>query len=338
MERIYNFILDNVYVFCVIMAAFFVIMVMIFYYIQDRRYNKNNNDIDYIPDDPIDKEKLESITDEEIEKRILEEYKKEKEETINELKEQQEESKPEVETKKDTGTNIEEILSALENAKRAEPKEVVKTFEDEQEEQAIISYSQLVDSVKNNKIKITDDEDLYKEQEKEIEDEKYKLLVNELENEPVMESKTGYTGSSTGFKANEFISPVFGRMDSSNVKYRQGLEYTDKKPKASRSEEYIKDKPSANEFINNYSEKPEIETSRVSRANYELLDEIIADKEIEEKKEVMPERTTMYRYKTPIDEDTEILADDVGHNFMKHAEMMDSEEFLNKLKEFRNNL
>ena len=326
MERIYEFLLDNIYVFCVIMAAFFVIMVMIFYYIQNRKFNKNNQDDDYISDDTIDKEKLESITDEEIEKRVMEEYKKEQEE-VNKILENKNEDVCEVE-EKDEGTNIEEILSALEKAKRVEPSEALKTFEEEQEEQAIISYKQLKESVLNNKIKIEDDEKYYKNQS--LEEEKFKILNEEINAEPIIDSdKAIYGGRSSNFK-NEFISPVFGRMDASNVLYRQGLEYTDKKPK----KEYIKDNPTANEFIDNYEEKPKRTdintlTDRLSRLNYDNHDEDTNN---------YPDRTTLYRSKTTVDHDTEIHENELNNLQMKHDEKMDSEEFLSKLKEFRNNL
>ena len=339
MENIYDFLLDNIYVFCIIMAAFFIMIVVVFYYVQNRKYNNNNKDVDYdIPSD-INKEELEKITDEEIEKRVLEEYQKDKEETIKEIEQEQNEeedlknviTEQEEAADKKTETNIEEIISALEQAKRTEPSEVLKTFEEEQEEQAIISYKQLVESVKNNKIKIVDDEQFYKEQEKANEEEKYKLLVNELENEPVIAtSKDAYNGSSGGYKANEFISPVFGRMDSSNVLYRQGLEYTDKKPKKEEvKEEYHNDK--VKDIYDDYLNK-----------NEENINE----------KPKYSDRETLYRYKNnyeeplvdnrnAINKDTEILSEDVNNYDklnMKHAPKMDSEEFLNKLKQFRNNL
>ena len=308
MEEIYDFFVENIYIFCIIMALFLVVLVIIFYFFKNKNYKASDNEFQEVNDNDIDKEKLESITDEEIENRILDEYNKEKEETIENIEKTEDEK---------TESNIEEIIKSLEQAKKTEPSEVLKSFEEEQEEQAIISYHQLVESVKNNKINIVDDEEFYKKQQNQNtnNDEKYSILINELENEPVLQNeKVPYSRAKGGFKANEFISPVFGRMDSSNVLYRQGLEYTDKKPK----DEIVDDKKIIEEIKNN-----DIESNNLNS------------------------RESLYQYRNSINKDTEILAEDV-HKYktdsdndlfkISHNEIVDAEDFLNKLKQFRDNL
>lgn len=291
MEKIYNMFLDNIYLFCFIMAICFVVIVVIVYLIKDSRYKDENEELEIETNNDINKEELEKITDEEIEKRIIEEYNQEKAEVINTISE---DKKTDSEDSK-----IEEIILALENAKKAEPSEVLKTFEEEQEEQAIISYKQLVESVRNNKISIVDDEAMYK-RDNQITDDKLNILTEEIEAEPITQANTSVnTISKWAYKPNEFISPVFGRMDSSNVSYRQGLEYTNKKPEpkqevvAAISE--VREEP-----------KPVIVVPKID-TNTEIFAHDV-------------EKVPTYDFD------------------IKHLEKMTAEDFLNNLKEFRSNL
>ena len=289
MEKIYNMCLDNIYLFCFIMAICFVVIVVIVYLIKDSRY-KEEEEIDIEPSNDINKEELEKITDEEIEKRIIEEYNQEKAETISAISEDE---------KIDTeDSKIEEIISALENAKKAEPSEVLKTFEEEQEEQAIISYKQLVESVRNNKISIVDDEAMYKNNQ--VTDDKLDILAEEIEAEPITQINNNVnTVSKWAYKPNEFISPVFGRMDSSNVSYRQGLEYTNKK---------VEPKQEVVAAISKVSEEPK---------------HVVVVPKIDTNTEIFAhdvEKVPTYDFD------------------IKHLEKMTAEDFLNNLKEFRSNL
>ena len=220
MEEIYNYILDNIYIFCLILVLVFVLIIFIMYLV------KNGNG-DYSEPESKDKTlkskaELEKISDEEIEKRVIEEYKeetKELDEKLDKLKENYKDN-----------TTVEAIIDNLKDAKEKRTSDDLRKFEEEQEEQAIISYQQLLEAVKGNDKKEEVKTPIEEKEEAETEKllEKIDNLEMEIDDEPVMsnDEKIDYS-----YKPNEFISPVFGRMDSSKVRYREGLSYTDKKEK-----------------------------------------------------------------------------------------------------------
>lgn len=222
MEKLYNLVLDNIYLFCLFMIIIFIIIILVLCLMKNSKNKRLEQEEEVIDDTIKSKEDLESITDEEIEKRVLEQYTKENEETEEEYT-----------------SSIEGIIDQLKTASAPTPSEALKKFEEEQEEQAIISYQQLVESVKNNKIEIKDDEDEYKNDNVKTTSDvlaKIEVLNSEIEEE-VINKEFEVEKKDYSYKPNEFISPVFGRMDSSNVLYRQGLEYTDKKSKVDYNKE-----------------------------------------------------------------------------------------------------
>lgn len=102
-------------------------------------------------------------------------------------------------------TEIEKVIEALESSTESRP---MTTFEEEQEANAIISYQELVEAVKEKKALMEIDakpkENVIKlETPKE---ETIKVEVPELKEEPV-EVKP----EKPKFKNSEFISPIFGR-------------------------------------------------------------------------------------------------------------------------------
>ncbi len=228
MEEIYNYILDNIYIFCLILILVFVLIIFIMYLV------KNGND-DYEESEPKDKTlkskaELEKISDEEIEKRVIEEYKeetKELDEKLDKLKENYKDN-----------SSVEAIIDNLKEAKEKRTSEDLRKFEEEQEEQAIISYQQLVEAVRGSEKKEETKTETEVKEEAETEKllEKIDNLEMEIDDEPVLnqDEKIDYS-----YKPNEFISPVFGRMDSSKVRYREGLSYTDKKEKEPVIEEVV---------------------------------------------------------------------------------------------------
>lgn len=84
-------------------------------------------------DDELLREELEKIEDKEIEERIDKEHKKDIDEEI----------------KDNDNAELKEILSEMKETKEVDPEEVVRSFEEEQEAQSIISYQELVNVVKN---------------------------------------------------------------------------------------------------------------------------------------------------------------------------------------------
>ena len=63
------------------------------------------------------------------------------------------------EVKPEVAFELEQILNQMQKDIETKPEEVVRKFEEEQEQKAIISYQELVDSVNNNKIDVVDDEE-----------------------------------------------------------------------------------------------------------------------------------------------------------------------------------
>lgn len=263
MENVYNFILDNIYIFCAIMVVFFTMIIFIIYLIKNKRHQKRIFDEEFVDNTIKSKEELEQISDEEIEKRVMEEYQKEQEKEDTES-DQNEASKDKY---------VEELINNIKSTPASNASEALRKFEEEQEEQAIISYQQLVDSVKKS--------EALNASSNEYEEEDIIKRYNELEEEIVEEPIVNKNIKDYSYKPNEFISPVFGRMDSSNVHYREGLSYTDKKPT----------RTSLNENISNQVryEEPKINSSS-------------------------------------------------NNNKIYNQRKLDSEEFLNSLKEFRKNL
>ena len=246
MKDIYNYILDNIYIFCLLMILVFVLIIFIMYLIKCSK--GSSDEVDTKDSSLKSKAELEKISDDEIEKRVIEEYKEETRELDEKLDKLKENYKD--------NTSMEEIIDSLKDAKAKTTSEALKKFEDEQEEQAIISYQQLVKAVKGDDA-IVENKDEEKES-RETQDllEKYENLNMEIDEEPVIEKdeKIDYS-----YKPNEFISPVFGRMDSSNVRYREGLSYTDK----------VKEEPVIVEPVKrNYQEENVARTARLDSEEF----------------------------------------------------------------------
>ena len=133
----------------------------------------------------------------------------------------------------DEKTNeLEALLEKMQQDIDMKPEDVVKNFEQEQEDNAIISYQELVDNVKTGKIEIVDDEESdvnyvenlvpndepimatveLPEDENRVTPEMVKEAIETISNDKVVEEVKK-------FKNSEVISPVFGRMDESEIEY-----------------------------------------------------------------------------------------------------------------------
>jgi len=133
------------------------------------------------------------------------------------------------EEEKPVSEELEKLINQMKQDMEVRPEEVVARFEQEQEEKAIISYQELVDSVKKGKIQTIDDEQSdidfvqalqdeineepintieVKENESSVTPEQLRAVINEIETNKVVKEKPK-------FKTTEFISPVFGtqKMD-----------------------------------------------------------------------------------------------------------------------------
>lgn len=141
------------------------------------------------------------------------------------------ETSKEDEIKPEVAFELEQILAKMQQDVEMQPEEVVRKFEEEQEQKAIISYQELVDSVNNNKIDTVDDEDGDMDYVAALENQ----LNNKLDNLETIDNSTIYKTSNTTddyankshldvidemnlddepkrFKNSEILSPVFGRM------------------------------------------------------------------------------------------------------------------------------
>ena len=129
-----------------------------------------------------------------------------------ELKKEDNDNIEEVQDKKleENKREVEEMLIKMQKDLEASPEEVVTNFENEQEEKSIISYQELLDSVKKQKeIKVTPVK---------IEEptEEEKIEIKEPTEEEKIEIKE--PEESLKFRGTEFISPIFGRQEN-NIKY-----------------------------------------------------------------------------------------------------------------------
>ena len=146
------------------------------------------------------------------------EDKKEIEELLNDKYEETEEEVIKVQDEKleNNKKEVEEMLMKMQKDLEAKPEDVVSNFESEQEEKSIISYQELLNSVKekNNTVKA---QPIKIEDDKELFDDEDTMKIEPIKNINEEEKK---------FKGTEFISPIFGRQENS-IKY----------PTVSKSEE-----------------------------------------------------------------------------------------------------
>ena len=102
-------------------------------------------------------------------------------------------------------SEIEQVLTKMQKDLEAKPEEVVAHFEQEQEEKAIISYQELVKTLKKGK-----EDNVVKIEDKDLEEPKKEMnlkeIVEEIKNPKQEEKKSK-------FKNSEFISPIYGKMN-----------------------------------------------------------------------------------------------------------------------------
>lgn len=186
METVYNLILSNIYLYiCIVIGLIILTSILLIVASNAKKRRKIKNDF-------VEAEKLE----EELNK---------KEDSV-------------------MSSKLEEILQKMQEDIETKPEDVVRKFEEEQEEKAIISYQELVDNVKAGKIEVVDDEE-----------SSVNFVENlnlEVDNEPIMEidedtvvtpemvkeAIENITVSSIKeepkkFKKSDIISPVYGVME-----------------------------------------------------------------------------------------------------------------------------
>lgn len=113
---------------------------------------------------------------------------------ISSMVQERKEGKEPVEEVDDKTKELEEVLEKMQKDLEAKPVDVVANFEREQEEKAIISYSELVKTLKKGPV----------EEEKTLD-----ILVDEIKEA----AANNETKEDKKFKNTDFISPVYGKME-----------------------------------------------------------------------------------------------------------------------------
>lgn len=189
MDTIYNFLMSNIYLYiCIIIGLLILITILLIVCSNQKKRRK-------IKQDFVEAEKIET----ELEKI-------EEEPVSNEL---------------------ENLIKKMQEDMELKPEDVVKKFEEEQEEKAIISYQELVDNVKAGKIEVVDDEvsEINFVENLNVEED-IKEPIMTVEEAPsvtpdmVKEAIENISVNSVKqepkkFKQSEFISPIYGIMNNS---------------------------------------------------------------------------------------------------------------------------
>lgn len=186
MSTIYNLLLENIYLYLSILIVLIILITILCIVATNQRNRKR------IKNDFVEAERVEA----ELEK-------------IDETPKSNE---------------LEDILKKMQEDIDLKPEDVVKKFEEEQEEKAIISYQELVDNVKSGKIEVIDDEETNTNfvESLNIEESMEPISVIEEESsvtpEMVKEAIVNISESSIKeepkkFKQSAFISPIFGVME-----------------------------------------------------------------------------------------------------------------------------
>lgn len=201
MNTIYNFLLANIYLYICIIIVLIILATILFIIVTNEKNRKK------IKDDYVEAERVEA----ELEK-------------IEEAPQSNE---------------LENILKKMQEDIDLKPEDVVKKFEEEQEEKAIISYQELVDNVKAGKIEVIDDEETDTNFVESLNlEESIEPITTTVEEpavtpEMVKEAIQNISTSSIKeepkkFRNSEFISPIYGVMENT-------LEY----PKVKKSENIL---------------------------------------------------------------------------------------------------
>jgi len=121
----------------------------------------------------------------------------------------------------ESNSELGSIIDKMQKDMEVKPEQVVANFEQEQEENAIISYQELVNCVKNNKIQVIEDDagdiDYVKELEQEINEETVTVPYKNSNSSKTHLDVIDELDNVKKFTSSEVISPVYGRM--SDPKY-----------------------------------------------------------------------------------------------------------------------
>ncbi len=191
METIYNFIISNIYLYiCIIIGLIILTSILLILATNDKKRRKIKNDF-------------------EVAEKVEEELNIKEESVVT--------------------NKLEEILQKMQEDIDTKPEDVVRKFEEEQEEKAIISYQELVDNVKAGKIDIIEEEQsdvnfvesltFNVSEESLIEASEEPEVTPEMVKEAIVSiSESSVKEEPKKFKKSEIISPIFGIMEE-NYEY-----------------------------------------------------------------------------------------------------------------------
>ena len=182
--EIINELMQNKPLFFSIISVLVATIIFVLYLIIKER-KKDQDEIDDIMSSLVEPKRRPAVVSE-----IEEDEEEEKEEAIEKVVEEKTEEKP---------LDIEAMLEQMQKDLNTKAEDVVATFEQEQEENSIISYQELVRSLKGEKIA----KEPVKVDTKEVK-EPVQLSLDAVIEEDNAEKK---------FKNTDFISPVYGKMN-----------------------------------------------------------------------------------------------------------------------------
>ena len=155
-------------------------------------------------------------------------FKNKKDDDLEEIEELENLTKEEQDVDEKVSQNQLDLATMLEQMQKdleAEPEDIINHFEQDQEEQSIISYQELVNTLKEGK-KNNTVEEIVKEENKGVvktkrgEVTKVEIPVIDLEEEPKKTKEKQQ--EKTKFKKTDIISPIFGKIEkTSNEEKRQ---------------------------------------------------------------------------------------------------------------------
>ena len=181
----------------IVSVIIFILVIACIAYIIYKDRKKDDEEIDEILDDLMKARPRENLINAKIEVPIGENI------------------KPSIKEEKNDKLDLDDMLAKMQKSLDSKQEEVVENFEAEQEEKAIISYQELLDSMKNNNL-----EEEIKQHELQQEKTASSLATNkvteflEREEPKIKKIESFVEKKDKKFKNTDFISPIFGKQDA----------------------------------------------------------------------------------------------------------------------------
>ena len=181
----------------IVSVIIFILVIACIAYVIYKDRKKDDEEIDEILDDLMKAKPRENLINAKIEVPIGENI------------------KPSIKEEKNDKLDLDDMLAKMQKSLDSKQEEVVENFEAEQEEKAIISYQELLDSMKNNNL-----EDEIKQHELQQEKTASSLATNkvteflEREEPKIKKIESFVEKKDKKFKNTDFISPIFGKQDA----------------------------------------------------------------------------------------------------------------------------